>query len=87
MLGYAANWQFGCELLGLTKISMLQYILAWVFGVLSIPLYIVTNKFIPDGPFMTLMTKFDLEQELNMEKMDKAKNFFKSKTQLQGTED
>jgi magnesium-transporting ATPase (P-type) len=87
MLGYAANWQFGCELLGLTKISMLQYILAWVFGVLSVPLYIVTNKFIKDGAFMSLMTKFDLEQEIEMKKMDKAKNFFKSSTTLQGTED
>lgn len=54
---------FGNKVLGVTELSMVQYIICWVLGALSLPLFIVTKKFIPLGPFQNVMQKLDLERE------------------------
>lgn len=82
-----ATTQFGSKITGLTEITTLQYILAWSFGILTIPLYIVSNKFLKDDLFLIFMEKFDLEQEdVVPDRIKKIQNLLVSSTHVQGTE-
>jgi len=53
---------FGSAILGVSKMTWLQYLTAWVLGAFSLPMMIVAKK-LPIGPFEKLMAKFDLEKE------------------------
>lgn len=48
----------------MTELTTLEYGLAWLFGALSLGLFVLTKKAVPMAPFQKLMVKFDLEQEL-----------------------
>lgn len=54
--------EFGSAILGVTKLTWIQYMTAWTLGALSLPMMIVAKK-IPVKPFEKLMLKFDLEKE------------------------
>lgn len=59
----AGKSNFGQAVLGVTTLSLVQYIVAWVLGALSLPLFVLTKKVVPMAPFQKLMVKFDLEQD------------------------
>lgn len=60
---FLATHSFGSTILGLSEITPLQYILAWVFGIMTIPIYVLTNRFIADEKFIWFKNNIDLEQD------------------------
>lgn len=60
-LGKGDFGSFGPTILGVTEISIIEYIICWVLALLSIPLNILSKKVIPIKPFQDLCDKFDLE--------------------------
>lgn len=78
-----ATGSFGSTVLGLAEMTPLQYILGWVFGVLTVPLYIVTNRFIDDKKFTVIMNKLDLEgEDVIPEKFRKWQKKLENSTQI-----
>ena len=52
---------FGTAILGVTEMTLVQYIICWVLALLSLPLNIVAKKFIPMKKFEDLNEKVNLE--------------------------
>lgn len=67
---------FGRAVLGVTELTWLQYIVCWVFALLTIPLSILTKKSIPIEPFQKLTNKIDLEPKDKIPRQGFVKNFF-----------
>lgn len=63
---FLARSSLGTAVLGMTTISLTQYIIAVFLGALSIPLFALTKKVIPMGPFEKLSRRIDLEQEMDI---------------------
>lgn len=55
--------ELGTKVLGVTRLTLMQYCVCWGLAVLSMPLFILTQKKFPMKPFQTLLQKFDLESD------------------------
>lgn len=63
----------GGAILGMTPISLVQYMITVVLGALSLVVAALTKKFIPLGPFERLSRAVDLETD---EPTDKLSRFY-----------
>lgn len=53
--------EFGTAILGVTELTVVQYIICWVLALLSLPLNVLCKKVIPIKPFEDMLPKVDLE--------------------------
>lgn len=58
---FVGETELGTMVLGVTKLTWLQYGISWGLALLSLPLFILTQAKVPMAPFQNLLEAFDLE--------------------------
>lgn len=83
---------FGHTVLGMTKLTLIQYIVCWLLALLSLPVAVLAKKVVPIKPFQSLLVKLDLEPAMPRQGYitglyEKAKNIIMRKNEQDRTSD